>query len=57
MSLFQEHQTAETRRHFFTHGGLGLGTAALGSLLQQDSAQAMATTEVPAGLDRWLVAW
>ena len=53
MSLFQEHQTAETRRHFFTHGGLGLGTAALGSLLQQDSAQAMATTEVPAGLQHF----
>ncbi|VAX40311.1 hypothetical protein-putative related to sulfatases [hydrothermal vent metagenome] len=33
MSLFNEYHNQITRRHFFKQGGLGLGTAALGSLL------------------------
>src|SRR5262249_21411158 len=33
MNLFDEHRLAMTRRHFFRQGALGLGTAALASLL------------------------
>src|SRR4051794_22363212 len=33
MSLYHEHALAMTRRHFFQRGALGLGTAALASLL------------------------
>src|SRR4051794_19407940 len=33
MDLFHEHRTAMTRRHFFKAGAMGLGTAALASLL------------------------
>jgi hypothetical protein len=33
MDLLHEHALAMTRRHFFRHGALGLGTAALASLL------------------------
>jgi len=36
----QEHITAMTRRHFFAQGAMGLGTAALASLMGESSAQA-----------------
>src|SRR5262249_4255874 len=35
MTPFEEHRQALTRRHFFRQGALGLGTAALASLLPQ----------------------
>ena len=51
MSPVLEHMKAETRRHFFTTGSLGLGTAALGSLLQQDAVGGgVATGQVPPAL-------
>jgi len=53
MTLFSEHKTVQTRRHFFTQGSLGLGTAALGSLMQQNAAGGMATGEVPAALQHY----
>src|SRR3954470_11279492 len=34
----QEHQTIETRRQFFRHTGVGIGSAALAWLLQSDRA-------------------
>lgn len=36
----QEHITAMTRRHFFAKGALGLGTAALASLMGEETARA-----------------
>lgn len=38
MNLFQNHALALTRRHFFRQGALGLGGAALGTLLPRDAA-------------------
>ena len=35
MNPFDEHAQAMTRRHFFRQGALGLGTAALASLLPE----------------------
>ncbi len=43
MNPLQEHVQAITRRHFFGQAGLGLGTAALASLLPQQAAQAAGT--------------
>ncbi len=40
MNLFHEYGQAITRRHFFSGASLGLGTAALGSLLQNTQAAA-----------------
>src|SRR6476469_9830608 len=37
MDLFHEHRLAMTRRHFFKAGAMGLGTAALASLLANDA--------------------
>ncbi len=44
MNIFSEQQNQITRRHFFKQGGLGLGTAALGSLLGYNIAQAKKPT-------------
>ncbi|MFO0881048.1 MAG: DUF1501 domain-containing protein [Gemmataceae bacterium] len=46
MDLFQQHALAMTRRHFFQRGALGLGTAALTSLLTGD-ARADASKQAP----------
>jgi hypothetical protein len=46
MNLSQQHTLAETRRHFFAKGAMGLGTAALAGLNAQN-ASGMATGEVP----------
>src|SRR5205823_2488449 len=37
MDLLQQHALAITRRHFFKQGALGLGAAALASLLPADA--------------------
>ena len=50
MSPVSEHLAAETRRHFFKRGALGLGAAALGSLLQNDAVGGLAAGEVPPAL-------
>jgi hypothetical protein len=42
MNPIQEHAQAMTRRHFFKQGGLGLGTAALASLLGGEARSAPA---------------
>ena len=42
-SVQHAHIDAVTRRHFFQAGGLGLGTAALGSLMQRDANAANAS--------------
>ncbi|MBL8228553.1 MAG: DUF1501 domain-containing protein [Bryobacterales bacterium] len=47
MDPLQERQLQLTRRHFFSRAGLGVGTAALGSLLAKDG---MAATGGMAGL-------
>src|SRR5689334_9321915 len=47
MDLLQEHLSAMTRRHFFRHGALGLGTAALTTLLPERTAAAEATGGLP----------
>jgi hypothetical protein len=49
MNLINQHMLAETRRHFFSQGALGLGSAALASLTASSSGGVMAS-EVPAGL-------
>lgn len=46
MNLSQQHMLAETRRHFFAKGALGLGSAALAGL-NEENASGMATGEVP----------
>ncbi|MEZ6063806.1 MAG: DUF1501 domain-containing protein [Planctomycetaceae bacterium] len=50
MNPLNEHMQAETRRHFFTRGALGLGGAALASLTGPSPANGMTTGEVPDGL-------
>src|SRR5438067_13627933 len=47
MSPFDEHLQAMTRRHFFRHGALGLGTAALASLLPRPAFADPATAGLP----------
>ena len=44
MDIFAEHQLAMTRRHFFQRGALGLGTAALTTLLPNEVAAAPGAT-------------
>src|SRR5215831_4855576 len=44
MNPLQQHLQAMTRRHFFAKGALGLGTAALASLLPERRASAMVET-------------
>src|SRR5262245_286759 len=46
MSAIQERLTALTRRHFFARGALGLGTAALASLMPKREAKANEGTPV-----------
>ncbi|MCR9201416.1 MAG: DUF1501 domain-containing protein [Planctomycetaceae bacterium] len=64
MDPLQQHRLAETRRHFFTQGSLGLGTAALASLTggrslagpsdtPAASGGSLATGEVPAYLNKY----
>ncbi len=47
MSLYHEHALAMTRRHFFQQGALGLGTAALSSLLPGQAEAAKRTGGLP----------
>jgi hypothetical protein len=50
MDLFQEHMRVMTRRHFFGAGAVGLGTAALASLLPPRAAAQESATGGPPGL-------
>ncbi len=43
MTPLEQYRQAITRRHFFGQAGLGLGTAALASLLPPTEAEASAT--------------
>lgn len=45
MNTFQEYYSAITRRHFFGQGALGLGTAALASLVGEQSRAATAVSK------------
>ena len=47
MNPIQEYVQGETRRHFFGHAALGLGTAALASLLPQQSGLAAGAGGLP----------
>src|SRR5262245_249524 len=47
MNPIQQYTLAMTRRHFFRRGALGLGTAALASLLPERATAAPQTGEVP----------
>ena len=47
MDLQQQHMLAETRRHFFARGALGLGTAALASLNTTASASTSTSPDLP----------
>jgi len=56
MSLMNEHFLAETRRHFFSRGAMGLGTAALASLEMPKAIGSMlpdAQAELPAALSHF----
>jgi hypothetical protein len=56
MSVMNEHFLAETRRHFFSRGALGLGTAALTSLEMSSLPAALqpdAETGLPGGLSHF----
>ncbi len=50
MDPIREHMLALTRRHFFGRMAMGLGTAALASLLQRTEAEAAARTDVGRGV-------
>src|SRR5437762_419053 len=50
MNPIQAHLQSMTRRHFFARGALGLGTAALASLLPERAAAAASPTGGLAGL-------
>jgi hypothetical protein len=50
MDLFQEHRLAITRRHFFKRGALGLGTAALATLIPDRLLATPASGAATAGL-------
>ena len=50
MSYQPDHSLTQTRRHFFGSAGLGLGAAALGTLLRQDLAVAANENDAPSGL-------
>jgi hypothetical protein len=50
MSLQRDHMLAETRRHFFARGALGLGGAALASLSSQPAMASTSAAEIPAPL-------
>ena len=45
MNDFHDYYSAMTRRHFFGQGALGLGTAALASLMGERADAAKATSE------------
>jgi hypothetical protein len=47
MDLLHDHVTAMTRRHFFRAGALGLGTAALASLLPRAAGEESSTGGLP----------
>src|SRR3954466_15159367 len=47
MSPLDDYRLHLTRRHFFRHGALGLGSAALASLLPRQSVAAPATGGIP----------
>ena len=57
MSILQQHMLAETRRHFFGKGAMGLGTAALSSVMstpaEGGAPEGIASGEVPEFLKKY----